>query len=269
MSARSGSPRLQIFPDQRRVAQNDGQDVVEVVRHAAGEPADGFHLLRLLELELGALKCALVLNVLDGDRGRVGQRLQQAHFGVGGHAPSRPVVADGADRLCLPNGHHRQTLHERRSIGVGRDARIGVDVFDHRRALVEHGPTADACLERKAHALPQRLDGVLVGIEALVAVAQHEGRAVRPGQASCGAAHDELDVLQGASFGQLLHHADQLLNASNVRLVHHTRSSSCTKNGTSGPGLRAKLQRKSATVTQPSVHAADQPCVRRNQHFFR
>ena len=31
----------------RRVADDDGEQVVEVVGHAAGEPADGLHLLRL------------------------------------------------------------------------------------------------------------------------------------------------------------------------------------------------------------------------------
>jgi len=32
---------------QLAVPQNDGQQVVEVVRHAAGEPSDGLHLLGL------------------------------------------------------------------------------------------------------------------------------------------------------------------------------------------------------------------------------
>jgi hypothetical protein len=32
------------------VAENDGQEVVEIVRHAAGELAHGFHLLGLAEL---------------------------------------------------------------------------------------------------------------------------------------------------------------------------------------------------------------------------
>ena len=34
---------------------DDGEDIVEVVRHAAGQLADGFHLLRLAELGFGGL----------------------------------------------------------------------------------------------------------------------------------------------------------------------------------------------------------------------
>ena len=37
---------LQVNAQQLEVAEDDGQDVVEVVRDAAGELADGFHLLR-------------------------------------------------------------------------------------------------------------------------------------------------------------------------------------------------------------------------------
>ena len=38
--------------EQRGVALNDGENVVEIVRDAAGELADGFHLLRLAQLLL-------------------------------------------------------------------------------------------------------------------------------------------------------------------------------------------------------------------------
>ena len=38
--------------EQRGVAVNDGENVVEIVRHAAGELADGFHFLRLAQLLL-------------------------------------------------------------------------------------------------------------------------------------------------------------------------------------------------------------------------
>ena len=43
---------LEILQHQLAVPQNDGQQVVEVVRHAAGQLSDGFHLLRLLILRL-------------------------------------------------------------------------------------------------------------------------------------------------------------------------------------------------------------------------
>ena len=44
--------RIEIGQQQLAVAQNHGQQIVEVVRHAAGQPSDGFHLLRLLILLL-------------------------------------------------------------------------------------------------------------------------------------------------------------------------------------------------------------------------
>ena len=42
-----------VATEQLQVAADDLQDVVEVVRHAAGELADGLHLLRLAQLRLG------------------------------------------------------------------------------------------------------------------------------------------------------------------------------------------------------------------------
>src|SRR5207245_2121992 len=43
-------PFTQIVQHHAAVAADYGEQVVEVVRHAAGQPADGFHLLRLAEL---------------------------------------------------------------------------------------------------------------------------------------------------------------------------------------------------------------------------
>ena len=53
--------RLGALARQHHVAGDAGQDVVEVVRDAAGQLADRFHLLRLaqLALELGALDLGL------------------------------------------------------------------------------------------------------------------------------------------------------------------------------------------------------------------
>ena len=44
--------RIEIGEQQLAVPQNHRQQIVEVVRHAAGQPADGFHLLRLVKLLL-------------------------------------------------------------------------------------------------------------------------------------------------------------------------------------------------------------------------
>ena len=46
------------------VAGDDGQQVVEVVRHAAGEPADRLHLHRLRQLFLRGLELLLGLDDL-------------------------------------------------------------------------------------------------------------------------------------------------------------------------------------------------------------
>ena len=40
--------------EQLNIALNDGQEIVEVVRHAAGEAADRIHFQRMLKLLLGA-----------------------------------------------------------------------------------------------------------------------------------------------------------------------------------------------------------------------
>ena len=49
----SGRPASRSREQQLRVAEDHREHVVEVVRHAAGQPADGLHLLRLAELLLG------------------------------------------------------------------------------------------------------------------------------------------------------------------------------------------------------------------------
>ena len=52
-----------------QIADDDGQQVVEIVRHAAGQLADALHLLRLGELLLRALQRLLGLAPL-GDVAR-------------------------------------------------------------------------------------------------------------------------------------------------------------------------------------------------------
>ena len=58
--------RDEILPRQLDVADDRAEDVVEVVRDAAGERAEGFHLLRLAQLRFEPLPRRLgVLHVLD------------------------------------------------------------------------------------------------------------------------------------------------------------------------------------------------------------
>ena len=54
-----GSPGLKSRDQQLDVAEDDREHVVEVVGHAAGEPPDGLHLLRLTELLLRLAELAL------------------------------------------------------------------------------------------------------------------------------------------------------------------------------------------------------------------
>ena len=64
-------PLLELLAQQVEVADDDAQEVVEVVGEAAGQVADGFHLLRLLELALDGLAAADVANGGDGDEAAV------------------------------------------------------------------------------------------------------------------------------------------------------------------------------------------------------
>ena len=62
-SSRRGSSRLDLPHQQLGVADDGGEEVVEVVRDAAGELADRLHLLRLTQLLLEALPLGHVADV--------------------------------------------------------------------------------------------------------------------------------------------------------------------------------------------------------------
>ncbi len=80
--------RRQLFAQNVDVAKNRCEDVVEIVRHAAGEPADRLHFLRLPQLTLELLALRDVLEVeekmrLTGERDdfsgqKAGARLARA-----------------------------------------------------------------------------------------------------------------------------------------------------------------------------------------------
>ncbi len=59
-----GIVRLQRRQEEVAEAEDDHHHVVEVVRHAAGEPAHRFHLLRLAHLLFGTLPLGEILHVL-------------------------------------------------------------------------------------------------------------------------------------------------------------------------------------------------------------
>ena len=88
-------------------SEDGGQQVVEVVRDAAGEPADRFHLLRLLELPLDGLpRLALFARLppqlgvaelpVDGRRQPREVVLENVVVRAGAHRLDRGVLADGA-----------------------------------------------------------------------------------------------------------------------------------------------------------------------------
>ena len=131
---------------------------------------------------------------LQRDRRAGGQRAGRGDLLVGRAMAPCPVHPDRPERLAGPDRHDQQAPDERRAVEVLRDARVVVDVLDDGRLAVAHRPARDAVLQRKAAALPQRLDRVLVDVAALAAVAQDERRPVGVRQPPRGAVHEPLDV---------------------------------------------------------------------------
>ena len=74
---------LQVREQQIAVAQDDGQQVVEVVGHAAGKPPDRLHLLRLTQLVLQSL----AVREIEGDRD-VSRAFKGGHAHEHGHTAS-------------------------------------------------------------------------------------------------------------------------------------------------------------------------------------
>ncbi len=171
-----------------------------------------------LHLKLGDLGVQLLVQprIFQRDRGGVGQGLQHPHLLVGRRVRLGPVVADGADGAFPADRHHGQALDEGRPVRLGRHTRIVIDVGDGRRTRMVHHPAGDAGLQRETLTLPQGFDGVLVGVIALVAVAQHEGRAVGAGQFARRVAGDARHGCDIARLGQGLDDTDQVLHCPNI-----------------------------------------------------
>src|SRR3569623_422971 len=68
--------------------------------------------------------------ILHCDASAVGQSLQQFLFLRRRVMQLGPVVTDGAARRRRTDRHHGETLNEGVTVSVGRNARIGVDIFD-------------------------------------------------------------------------------------------------------------------------------------------
>ena len=99
--------RRQLLDQEFAEAEDDGQQVVEVVRDAAGQAADGLHALRMPQPMLGRLQGGLraALHAAVGrlaqlalDRGAEPAQVVLEHVVVraGAHRLNRRVLADGA-----------------------------------------------------------------------------------------------------------------------------------------------------------------------------
>jgi hypothetical protein len=117
---RFGAPGEVAQVEQRGMAVDDGQNVVEIMRHTAGQLADGVHLLRLPELLLEPFLVGHVAEqpqqqrrpaaqfhertrLLKNDRGPVVQR--QAAFDLALRSPGCETVRDNCEnRLRLFEG---------------------------------------------------------------------------------------------------------------------------------------------------------------------
>ena len=183
MSALARIGGIEIRQQQLAVPENHGQQVVEVVRDAAGQPSDGFHLLRLLIL---LLQRAAFGDVLEIPTPRTGRRARRAGRGPrrSATAPCRRARAIGSARRnrrptswpCRPS---RARTPDRRDGCARRTpsnvppnvpgcrpywaSRI-VGPSEHPGRVV-HVPDPDVrVLQRKPHALfrqPQRLDRLI------------------------------------------------------------------------------------------------------------
>ena len=176
----------QLGLEEARVAGDDGQQVVEIVRDAAGHPADDFHLLRLAQLrfEQPAL-------------GHVDERAHQPlglPLGVAGDAPSRIDVAHRAARQRhldvevvvgaigqrpVRRGEQRLAIVRRQPLSQLLERRI-VPKFEQRRqrsrrcrAVRREVALIEADARRREHELVDRLALLQCGGLRLEAIDQH------------------------------------------------------------------------------------------------
>ena len=150
--------------EDRAVAEDHGEQVVEVVRDAAGEPAERLHLLRLAQLALEALGLAqIVLHRREPERlaVRVAQqeradlrRDQLAGLLVAQHAFALPaaVLADDRRRACRPSLGVKVGERHRADVVVRRnpDERAAGGVDEQRRARRSPPSRSCRCCSRSA-----------------------------------------------------------------------------------------------------------------------
>ena len=118
-------------------------------------------------------------HVLERNGREPGERLELRHGAGVVSAHVRPVRSDGGARLRGSDRNHHEAPHERRPVCLLRNSRIETDVGYGDRLTMHHGPAGDAARSRKAARGPQRRDGILGCIEALVVFPDDDGDAVR------------------------------------------------------------------------------------------
>jgi hypothetical protein len=138
-----GGRRGGLIARQRGVAQNDREQVVEVVRHATGESPDGFHLLRMAQLVLGASEVGFgVLAFREIDRKDAGPirdrnepQFEPPHTAIG----ERELVLHGVVRAL---GHAAAQVREHGRVldaGEARHHRAAEQLLASASGLTSHG----------------------------------------------------------------------------------------------------------------------------------
>ena len=112
MSPGIGEPVLEHL----EVAQDDGEQVVEVVRHAARELAHRLHLLRLAQLLLQLVPCGQIAHEAGEEALAVGMRLADGEL----HREDGAVLALALDLAADADDPPLAGAH-----GSGRDSRRG------------------------------------------------------------------------------------------------------------------------------------------------
>ena len=145
----------QIAPDRVEIAENDGEQIVEVVRDAAGELAHGFHLLRLEQRRLRLLaKFRLGLQLL-GARDQSSQGLQRRKCEKAGKQRGRDQgeADEEGEQIALFFGLGL-ALGKELALGLDHSGDVFADVIDQLPAArrIEDGkrllglPLLDQCM---------------------------------------------------------------------------------------------------------------------------
>ena len=142
--------RPDLIGEEFGVAEDGGQHVVEVVRHAAGELADRFHFLRMPQLFFERVLRLRALAALDGLAQLPGYRRHQARQAIF-HQEIRRAGLERRDRGFLA---HSPRHHDQRDVGAApvQDFERGRPA-EARHAVVGQHEVPGLAHERRFHGL--------------------------------------------------------------------------------------------------------------------